>query len=559
MTREPGYGTALRWLEQPSSQRGLRFAGDRGDEWTFRSYAELSQLAGGMAGRLRQAGVRPGDTVLLMIPTSPLFVAGFFGAILAGAVPAPLASPAAFAGRIDHVENFERAAKATSARAVVTVPGIAALLAGTATRLGTVVVTADLDGADIGEAEPVDFRRAPTDTALIQFSSGSTGTPRGIRLSRAAVDANVASILRWLAYTEDDSLASWLPLYHDMGLIGCLVAPMAVSSDVWLMPPDQFIRSPARWLRCFGRSGVTTTAAPTFGLSHVLRRVRPEDLTGMDLTGWRTLIVGAEMVDPAVVAGFTELMKPYGFDARAVLPAYGMAEATLAVTGASHGTEIRTLTVDPASLQPGRVVTPAVAPGGRTLVGCGGPLPGMQVGIIDEHGHAVGAGIVGEVVISGPSLADGYVGEGAEDFVGVLRTGDIGFQSDGELFVVGRAGDSIKQLGRWMFAEEVERIAVRVSPRPHQTVGLLGNLRGRSTAAVVVEGSAGDAAARIGTAVANAAPYLRVLVLSAPTGWTARTTSGKPRRRIIWDKIAAEAHGGATVAWDSGVEGAAAT
>jgi acyl-CoA synthetase (AMP-forming)/AMP-acid ligase II len=550
MTPRSDFGAAFRWLESPSTGRGMRFA-LKHDEWDFRSYAELSGICWGMARRLAAAGVRPGDSVLLMMPTSPLLVASFFGARLAGAVPSVLAPPLPFANRRDHVENFARVAASVPARAVVTVPAIAPDLAEAARARGCAVLAEEPDASGVAGADRAAFQRSPRDTAIIQFSSGTTGTPRGVRISQGALDANVDALLKWLDYTGTDSLAGWLPLYHDMGLIGCMMTPMAMSSDMWLMSPEQFIRSPARWLRLFGTGEAKATATPVFGLAHVVRRVRPRELEGLDFSGWRTLIIGAEPIEPAVVNAFVDLLKPFGFDPRSVLPAYGMAEATLAVTGASRATEMRTVTVRPSTLRLGRPVELDSTAEGRPLAGCGRPLPGMGVTVVDERGEPVPSGVVGELVVRGDSLADGYIGGAERGFDGVLPTGDIGFVLDDELFVVGRAGDSIKQLGRWVFAEEIHRIAARVSPRPQQTVGLLGSFAGANTAAVVIEGSAAGAGALIGDAVANAAPNLRVLVLSAPVGFIARTTSGKPRRRLIWEKVAGDGHGGANVVWDS--------
>lgn len=569
------FAGVLAWLDDPSPERGLRFAGDRGDGWDFYSYRQLRDAVMAVAARLRAAGVGSGETVLLVCPTSPAFVAGFFGALVAGAVPSPAAPPGVFADRERYFEHLGRVARTIAARVVLTVPELAQRLAPFASTLGAVLVTESATGsrndapaptAELGEPPPPDDPDSTEDargidmsgssTALIQFSSGSTGHPRGARVSLNALNANVAAIHQWLNYGPADSLASWLPLHHDMGLIGCLVAPMAAATDVWLMSPEQFIHSPARWLRCFGNAGVTTTATPSFGLAHVLRRTRPEQLSDLDFRGWRTLIVGAERVDLATVEGFLRLVIPRGFDRRAVLPAYGMAEATLAVTGSSHREEVRTATIDASSLRLGQPVTMVerTSDSAHTLVACGSPLTGMQVAVVNEADSPIDTGSLGELVVSGASLADGYAGPGTDEaFGGVLRTGDAGFFHEGQLYVIGRLGDGVKQLGRWLFAEDIEQVAARASRRPHRTVALLGNLDGRDTAVVAIEGRPGDTVERVGRAVANHAPHARVLVLAVPNGWIARTTSGKPMRRAMWARMLTADRRGAQVVWDSGV------
>lgn len=543
----------LGWFEDPSDDRGLRFARRRGEGWDFCSYRRLRDLSVRMVARLRAVGVGRGDVVMLSCPTSLDFVVGFFGALLAGATPSPIAPPTGFKNEEGYRERLAWAARAVMPRAFVTLADMAPGLAEVASSFDCAVLTDVLSEED-SDGAPADGYEVPLpEIALIQFSSGSTGAPRGVRISLDALNANVSAIHQWLNYTESDSLATWLPLYHDMGLIGCLLGPMAAGTDVSLMPPEQFIRSPIRWLNCFADGGATTTATPTFGLSHVLQRTRPEQLEDMSFSGWRTLIIGAERVDPTVVNAFLRLVEPRGFNPHGVLPAYGLAEATLAVTGSTHRELVRTITVDSESLRFGQVVDTASSTAtGQTLVGCGRPLPGMRVEIVDEERRPVAERVLGEVVVTGPSISEGYVGgPDSTGFGGVLRTGDAGFMHDDELFVVGRVGDSIKQFGRWLFAEDVERVASQASRPPSRIIALLGDLAGQGTVAVVVEGPSADAAARIGPVVANHVPHARVLMLAAPAGWVNRTTSGKPMRRVMWEKAAADGHGGAAVLWDS--------
>ncbi|GIJ21053.1 AMP-binding protein [Micromonospora lutea] len=534
----------LAWLVDPPTDRGVHFATD--DEWTFHSYARLSTLVSQAAARLRAAGVREGDVVPIACGSSPTFIAAFFGALLLGASPSALAPPGRSSGDGGYLDRFVTLVRATGGQTLVTTADLASTFEPAATAAG-VTLLADVTDGDTPLTDPI---LAPRN-AMVQFSSGSTGTPRGVRISMSALDAQVTMLRDWMSFTEADAYASWLPLHHDMGLVGCLLFPMAYRADVLLMRPEQFVRSPLRWLQAFSTHG-TTAATPPFGLSHVLRRVRPAQLRGLDFSGWRTLIVGAERVDNAALRAFGELLAPAGFRPDALLPAYGLAEATLAVTGARHGGP-RSLTVDVDSLRPGQRVQPVdpSSPRSMTLTACGGPLSGVRLGIVDDDGRPLGVDMLGEITVGGDALADGYIVDGVlTSFHDPIRTGDAGFLHDGELYVVGRFGDATKILGRWLFAEDVERAAVALSPAPGRTVALVGEWDGDVTAVIVIEGDLGAEAGAIGTAARAKADAARVRVVTVDTGWISRTTSGKPQRRAMWQRLISEDHG-ITLRWDS--------
>jgi acyl-CoA synthetase (AMP-forming)/AMP-acid ligase II len=559
----------LTWLDKPSASRGVHFASDSGD-WNFWSYRELARLSWHAAGRLRAAGVAHGDVALLVCPTGPEIIGGFFGALLAGATPSVAPVPTTFRNQADYRDHLSRLLGVTHARAVATTAELSPLLQELARDRGVPVIG---DLAD-ESSEPADSDRLqvrPPETAVLQFSSGSSGPPRGVRISMDALNANIGALTDWTDYDpSDDSFASWLPLHHDMGLVGSLIFPTAHQSDLWLMRPERFIRRPLSWIELFGPGGATTTTTPLFGLAQILRRIRPADVAHLDLSRWRTLIVGAERIDAAVLTAFAELLRPAGFRSQAFLPAYGLAEATLAVSGRKRGTPLRTVSADVGSLAVGRTVrlrpeastTPPVGPspaedgrrGGEqalteeltphddpsettVFVSCGRPLRGMEMTIVDDEERPVEDGVVGEILVRGPSVADGYVvdaGTVLVPFGGVLHTGDAGFRLGEDYFIIGRLGDSLKLFGRWVFAEEVERVVIADSPRPNRTACLLGLLDGRETAAVVVEGVHDEEAAIIGQSIVRNGYELRTLVLDAPQGWIRRTTSGKPMRRAMW-------------------------
>lgn len=547
----------LGWLTEPDDRRGIRFY-DRRTGWHFHSYAELAAMVRGTAARLRADGVRPGDAVAVVAGSTPEFVAAYFGVLAAGGTPAPLAPPALFQNGNGYTDRVRASLAAVGATAVVTVPEFAARLAeaGPAVR-HTVVTATELAGDDAGPAGT-----RPAEHALLQFTSGSSGPPRAVAVPRTALEANVDAIRAWLGMGQDDPTATWLPPHHDMGLIGCLLTPVVNGSDVWMMAPQNFVRDPAVWLSCFGERGARLTASPTFGLAHVVRRVRADAVRGHDFGAWRAVIVGAERVDDHVLRRFADLLAPHGFDARAFLPAYGLAEATLAVTGTALADRPRTLPVARRDLTVGAAVRAVDgAEPALSVVGCGRPLvPGSTVRVVDEDGTELPAGHVGEIEVTGPSVAAGYVGA-SERAAGAgsafsgdrVRTGDCGFLDAGELFVLGRLGDSIKSRGRTVFAEDVESDVDAVGEvRDARPAVLLGALDGEDTAVVVVERRPGPWAGEVARVLRPRLEGIRVVVVAAPAGTVRRTSSGKPRRRLVWAEFAAGRLAGDVVVDDRG-------
>jgi acyl-CoA synthetase (AMP-forming)/AMP-acid ligase II len=538
----------LRWLDYASEERGIRFARP-GNEWEFISYKRLANSARRHASLMRAVGISPGDVVALLHRNSPEFVAAFFGCLMLGGTPAPLAIPSRFRGGPQFLENVQRSLQVGQVRAVSAAAEFAPSIAPAVSDCGADLVVCDLDdGAAEYEAELI-----PPEIGLLQFSSGSTGPPRGVRVPLTALEANIETIVSWTnGRAEKDAVATWAPLHHDMGLIGCLLAPVSRGVDVWLMEPEHFIRSPLRWLRCFGESGATVTAVPAFALGHVIRRVRPDMLRGLDFTGWQALVVGAERIDASTIGEFSDLLDPFGFSRSTLMPAYGLAEATLAVCGSRRDEQPRITTVAASSLIPGQPVRMAADERDQVaLVGCGRPLPGVRISILGEDGQALPEGYVGEIEVTSPSVARGYaVRASRHELNGVVRTADAGFLLEGEVFVLGRIGDSVKLQGRWIFAEDLGAVAASVAPRSARHVTLLGSLDGREIAVVLAEGGLAGQGAEVGLAVANHAAGLRVLVCAAPRGSALWTTSGKPKRRATWERLVTRQIS-AEVIWDS--------
>ncbi|MEU6476612.1 AMP-binding protein [Streptomyces sp. NPDC047017] len=478
--------TLLSWLESPSTRTGVNF-GTREGGWHRQSYAELARLSRRAAHALVRAGVGTDDVVALVLPSSPAFVAAFFGTLLAGATPAPLAPPLAgapsAAGYDDRMSALLAAARPraviadrTPARPLP--PGIPLLHS----------------AALLGHPEETGPGRTPAARGLVQFTSGSGGRARGVALGAAALAGHVAAIRDWLEAGPGTVWASWLPVHHDMGLVGCLLGPVLAQDELWLMRPETFVRRPLEYLRCFGLRGASVSATPAFGLDHILRKVRPEDLTGLDFSGWHSLVVGAERIPPGTLRGFHALLGLHGLRRATLLPAYGLAEASLAVTGVRHGQQ---WTEE------------------KSVVGCGSPLPGTTVRIVGDDGRDLPDRTVGEIAVRGPQIALGHLGDDLRDTRigdGELRTGDAGFLADGQLFVHGRIGDGLKLRGQWVFAEDVEQTLRRAGLLPPRSAVVLGEDATGPVAALVTEddttaggGATGGGAIATGGAIGGAA------------------------------------------------------
>jgi acyl-CoA synthetase (AMP-forming)/AMP-acid ligase II len=528
----------LSWLETGTAHRGIRFAGPD-DTWSWWSYERLARLARRAAWGLAERDVPGGAVVVLVQRSGPDFVAALFGTMLAGAVPAIAAPPMSFQDPDQYLDHFTRLLRTARPALVVTdadLTGRVGRMAAAATGAPAGAFDDLVAGIDEEERGP---GRPQADLALLQFTSGSSGPARGVRVPFAALEANVGAIRRWLAMGDGDATASWLPVHHDLGLVGCLLTPVVDGGDLWLLRTGDFIRRPLRYLECFGRRGATLTAMPAFGVEHVVRRVRPADLEGLDLSGWRAAIVGAERLDAAMLDRFHELLAPHGLRREVLLPAYGLAEATLAVTGLPLDEGWRAVAVDPETLAVGRPMRPAAADASVRLVGCGRPLAGTSVAVVDDEGRALPDGQVGVVVVSGPQVAAGYAGDaGAHSLTAFtpegLWTGDAGTIVDGQLYVAGRLGDSTKVRAGTLFAEELELLVAGSGIPSHRVAVALGSHGGVPTAVALLERPRDGWTELVRDLLRRRCETGEVVVVPVDAGGIARTSSGKPRRRQIW-------------------------
>lgn len=559
--------------------QGITFL-DRAGRANARSYAALHAGARAFAEVLQAAGVRRGARVALVLPTGADFVHALFATQMLGAVAVPLYPPVRLAQLDAYLARTQAMLEAVGAQLVVTTARLAGLLAPALRAARPPCRHLAIDATDVARAMQVaqttPKTRAPDeadgvagaateadvdDVCLLQFSSGTTAAPKAVALTPRQICANVATIARALyaqAPPPDGRhvSVSWLPLYHDMGLMGSLFTSVYDAAPCTLMPPEGFIGRPAGWLQAISRARATVSAAPNFAYALCTERVRDEDMAGVDLSTWQVALNGAEAVQMDTMRAFAERFGRWGFSFTAFTPVYGLAEATLAVSFSDVSQPCRARRYDAAALRRRgvAVVTDEAGanprngdglPAVRELVSVGRPLPGYGVRVMREHGVvACAAGELGRVEVAGPSLMAGYWPVTSPPHPSAAPTwrdtGDLGFVDDGELYLVGRGKDVLVVRGENVAPEELER-AVDEEPEVRTGCSIAGSVgRGGATEAVVllveVRGQVPSAAAaealraKLAVRVAQVAS-LRVdeVVLLAP-GTLPRTSSGKKRR-----------------------------
>lgn len=561
---------ALRWLTAPSAAHGIHTYDDGG--WTFHPYAAVAARARGIADHVRGEG-----HVAVLAEHPPTVLAGLGAAWLGGRAGHVLTQPLTFHDWDGYAALVRRALTLTGSTTVVygadsasTADRLARTFAGegigfvpaddVAVPTDAVANGAAPDGAAPDGALPTGASRGgalpggrgpigadadgtpDADRVMIhQLTSGSTGAPRLIRVGAANLEANLAGMADWLGWRDGvDAWASWLPLHHDMGLIGGLLMPAAHDSDLWTATPGQFLRDPSCWVSALDAGHGTVTAAPTFGYAYTAKRIRrPAD--GVDLSGVRVACVGAEPVSQDVLAGFGERFAGAGFAPRAWAPAYGLAESTLCVSAVTPDEDVRVAVVDDGEpMRLGEAVpvrgVEALGDGdGVRLVGCGRPILAAHVDIVDEDGAVLPDGHLGEIVVGGPSVA--RVGDGGTGTGNRHATGDSGLLLDGELFVLGRIGDGIKVRGEFVDCEGLEkRVAAALGRSPERVALALGRTAADVGAVLLVrdepEPDARERAeAQLRVALGATA---EVTVVAVDGSDIPKTSSGKVRRREIW-------------------------
>lgn len=439
-------------------------------EWTFKA---LSAEADRRARVFFSLGLKTGDRVAMVIPEGETFVLSFFGLVRAGMVPVPMYPPLAL-GQIDsYAENARRIMDAGKATALLTTKQVAPLLWGllkTVPSLDQIIKAEDLEGkaAEAEQAKLDAVSVSPDDLCFLQFTSGSTASPKGVIVTHRNLIANAHAIMfDGLNSDKDtDKGVSWLPLYHDMGLIGFVIAPIQNEIPVVFIPTLRFIKSPRVWLDTIHKYRGTITFAPNFAFGLAAKRATDKQLAELDLSCLRVLGCGAEPINPALMRQFVETFAPVGFKEEALMPAYGMAEATLAISFDSLEAPIQCRTLDREQYETEKLavlVDPDDAEAmkdGYELVSCGRTFPKHEVGIMHEDGSLLSEGQVGEIVVKGPSITTGYFEnpEASENLLegGWLHTGDLGFTLEGNLYISGRLKDVLIINGRNYHPQSVE-------------------------------------------------------------------------------------------------------
>lgn len=521
--------------------RGFTFVDASGRE-TYASFRELVAEARARAGALQALPLTRGDRIVLTVPDHRAFIVTFLAAVTAGLVPVPVSPPFSLA----RLENWQATTagiiRTAGAAAIVTVEDVRAVLLSTGAALDATIVTVDeLDAA----AQPhVPVAVGLDDLAFLQFTSGSTGTPRGVMVSHRNVAANCTGLmgefLRWTPYGAGVIGVSWLPLYHDMGLVGCVLGPLYFARPVVFLATLGFLKRPSLWFELIHRHRATVTFAPNFGYALAARRISDEQISQWDLSCLRVAGCGGEPVSAETLRTFTRRFAPAGLSPQAPRPSYGMAESTLIVTYGRVGEPWRSEAVDADRLRRDRVAVPTAEDADAVeLVGCGTPLAGHTVSIVDERGSPLRERVIGEVEIRGPSLTRGYFGNpeatAASFRDGGLRTGDLGYLADGELFVTGRKKDLIVVYGRnyepqtieWSLAElpGVRPTGVVAFPRP--------GARGTEEVVVACEVATSDRETLAKAIRARVSDELALSVedvVLLPTGSLPKTSSGKAQR-----------------------------
>lgn len=518
---------------------------------TTLSFAQMADAAKATASALQARGVKRGDRVLIVLPTGAEFLALFFALQLIGAVAVPCYPPLRTKGLADYQARLSRLIQVAAPTLVVTFSRVKVVVEAATFQAGVGAPVVE-PSALKGEASAfVPVAVSSDDLALVQFSSGSTGDPKGVMLSHRNLLANLASVLAVIQPTPQDVNCSWLPLYHDMGLIGGLLMPLYCGNPLVLMSPQAFLLDPKRWLWAIHRHRATISTAPNFAYQLIAARVADEELAGLDLSSWRLALNGAEPVLGATMDTFSSRLAPHGFDARALTPVYGLAEVALGAVFPALGRGPRLDVVDAEALASEHVAVPAAA--GGSFASVGRPLPGFAVRVVDTLGQPLGERVVGEIQLQGPSVMVGYLNrpDATRDAVvdGWLRTGDLGYMADGELFIVGRHKDLIVKGGRNYAPQDLELAAEQVAGVRKGCViafGAADAALGTEAVVLVAESREPESAhaalsKAISQRVAEAVGLHPDHVAIVPPGTVPKTSSGKLQRsrcKALWQTSA---------------------
>lgn len=451
------------------------------DESTSFNYRDLWKGAERVAAGLQNAGIQSGDTVAIMLPTCWDYFQSFFAILLAGAIPVPIYPPLRRSQLEEHLQRHQGILRNCRARILITIErakGFAQLLKSQVPEMMHVATASDLAAYE-GRYQSPTIR--PEDIAFLQYTSGSTGNPKGVILTHENLLANVRAMGDAVNASANDVFVSWLPLYHDMGLIGAWLANMYYSATLVSLSPLSFLTRPQRWLRAISDYGGTLSASPNFGYELCLKRITDADIAGIDLSSWRLAFNGAEPVSPATIENFTARFVRVGFKPEAMLPVYGLAESTVGLAFPPLGRKPRVDKIQRhAFMRNGQALTTiADEENALQFASCGHPLPGHQIRIVDTNGREQADRQEGYLQFRGPSSTSGYY-RNPEKTQSLfdhewLNSGDLAYIAEGEVFITGRTKDIIIRAGRNIY--------------PHELEEAVGNIEGIRKGCVVAFGS----------------------------------------------------------------------
>lgn len=526
---------------------GFGFVADDGTQQNL-SFSDVRLRARGIAAALQERGLKKGDRVALILPQPEEFILTFLAVTVAGGVPVPLYPPMGLGqlgGYLEHAQHITQASRSGYVITTPTIKAVVGTLRAACPELRALLTPSELEGDAQLFRDP---KVMIDDLCFIQFTSGSTSTPKGVLVTHGNLASNCEVIMEHgLKTTNEDKCVSWLPLFHDMGLIGFVISPLHYALPVTYLSPMTFLKRPASWLQTMSKNEASITYGPNFAYALATKRIKDSELEGLDLSRVRVAGCGAEPIQADTLRAFAKRFAQCGFKESAFVPSYGMAENTLAI---SFSRGIPTDRVDGERLwSDGKAVA---AEDGIEIVGCGSAFPGHEIRIVDaDNGNALAERSVGEIELRGPSVMSGYFENSektrevlSED--GWLKTGDLGYLVDGQVFICGRKKDVIILNGKNYYPQDLEWAASSVEGiRTGNVVAFPTHKTGLDREAVVVIAETREAdgraelARKVKEAIHKTVGILVDEVVIADVGTIRKTSSGKVQRaktRALFEK-----------------------
>jgi len=509
------------------------------------TYAMLYEGAKGVATLLQEHGLESGGAVVIMLPSSQEYFFSFLGILMAGGIPVPIYPPARPSQLEDHMRRHSQILQNCDARILITVPEgkrVAQLLQSLVPNLESILSTSDFQDSTTDTLFPA---ISPNDIAFLQYTSGSTGNPKGVMLTHANLLANIRSMGKSVKANSKDVFVSWLPLYHDMGLIGAWLSSLYFSALFVVMSPLDFLSRPQRWLWAIHRYRGTLSASPNFGYEYTTHRLKESNLEGLDLSSWRGAFNGAEAVSPETIELFCKRFEPFGFDSKSMMPVYGLAESSVGLVfpPLNRGIKIDSIDRDTFTRTGEAKAVAKDAPNVLRFISSGMPLVGHEIRVVDESGHELPERQEGRLEFRGPSSTSGYYRDNEKTkklFDGEwLDSGDKAYIANGELYITGRIKDIIIRAGRNIYPDELEKMVGNIQGVRKGCVAVFASIdKTKQTEKLVVLAETKSQDTKEHQELRRAINQLSIdltgvppdEIVLAPVGSVLKTSSGKIRR-----------------------------